>query len=112
MARTALALQVISELGTVPSYTAANVDGHFVAVPAILHVKNGGGGSINVTVQTYKSVEGRAIADDVIAVGAGAEKMIKLNSRDLLVRASGETDAGFAYVDFSGVTTVTVALVT
>lgn len=110
MARTALALQVISHAGTTPSYTAANVDGHFVTVPAILHVKNGGAGSINVTVQTAKTVEGRAVADDVIAVAAGAEKMIKLISADLLVRKDAP-DIGFAYIDFSGVTTVTVALV-
>lgn len=112
MARTLLATQAISEQGTVPAYTAANVDGHFVSVPGILHVKNGGGSSINVTVQTAQTVEGRAVADDVIAVAAGAEKMIKLSSSSLLVRPAGQTDAGYAYVDFSGVTTVTVALVT
>jgi len=109
MARTLLALQTISDQGTVPTYSAANVDGHF-CVLGILHVKNGGGGSINVTVQTYKTVEGRAIADDVIAVAAGAEKMINLKSYDLLIRTVAP-DTGYAYVDFSAVTSVTVALV-
>lgn len=110
MAYTALAVQEISEQGTVPAFTAANAGGHFVAVPALLYVKNAGVGSINVTVQSPKTVEGRGVADDVIAVANGAEKIIALRSRDLLVRPAAP-DAGYAYVDFSGVTSVTVALI-
>lgn len=110
MARTALAAQKVTEAGLNPAYTAANVDGHSVSAgQTILHVKNGGAGSINVTIQTGKTVAGRAIADDVVAVPAGGERLIALNDRDLLGREV-EPDRGLCYVDFSAVAAVTVAL--
>jgi hypothetical protein len=108
MARTALTVQSVTETGIIPSYAAANVDGHSVPPGAILHVKNGSGVSINVTIQTGATSAGRAIADDVVAVGAGAEKMILLQNRALLARQDAP-DRGKVYVDFSAVTTVTIA---
>jgi hypothetical protein len=107
VARTTLAVQRPSETGTVPTYSAANVDGHTIDPGCVLVVKNGSGGSINVTVQTGHTARGRAVADDVIAVGAGAEKWIALTDEKLLARPSAP-DAGKIYVDFSAVTTVTV----
>lgn len=109
MARTALATQLVSGAGIVPAYTAANVDGHAVEHGTILHVKNGGGAPINVTLITPGTVRGRAIADDVIAVANGGEKMISLSDR-ALEQTSG-ADEGTVYVDFSDVTSVTVAAV-
>lgn len=109
MARTALAEQNIVDTGLIPAYTAANVAGHSCSPGTFLHVKNGSGASINVTVQTGKEVEARAVADDVIAIAAGAEKMIALTDTDLLARPAAP-DRGKVYVDFSAVTTVTCAL--
>lgn len=110
MARTALAAQTIPEAGLTPAYTAANVDGHACSPGrTILHVKNGSGVSINVTVQTGALFHGRAVGDDVVAVPAGAERLIALNNRELLGRPT-PPDIGLCWVDFSAVTSVTVAL--
>lgn len=105
MARTTLAVQSPKITGLNPTFSAANADGHTVANRGrtVLHVRNGGGGSINVTVQT-RAVSGRAVADDVIAVPASGERIIgPLNER---IHGSA------VLVDFSGVTTVTVAALT
>lgn len=106
MARTPLATQTIVTAGIVPAYTNANVDGHSVANRGrtFLHVKNGSGASINVTLVTAATVGGRAVADDVVAVGAGAEKMIGPFDETVYNAASGVVN-----VDFSAVTTVTCA---
>lgn len=39
-------------------------------------VKNSSGGSINVTLDVVATVDGAAVTDPVVAVGAGVEKMI------------------------------------
>lgn len=106
MARTALVPQQIARTGVVPTYAAANVDGHSLANRGsqFLHVKNGSGSSINVTLVTPVTVGGRAVADDVVAVAAGAEKLIGPFDERTYNNADGKVD-----VNFSAVTTVTVA---
>lgn len=109
MARTDLTVQSIAQAGIVPSYEAANAEGE--AVPnngqMFLHVKNGSGAEITVTLQTPVTYDGLALADQTVAVAAGAEKMIgTFSSR--FNQASG-TDKGKVYVDFSAVTSVTLA---
>jgi hypothetical protein len=104
MARTALSVQSITRAGLNPSYTAANADGHSISndgKKTFLHVKNGGGGSVDVTVQTPGSVDGLAVADRVVAVPAGEERAIG----PFPTAYYGST----VNVDFSGVTSVTVA---
>lgn len=108
MARTALATQEIPDTGLVPAYTAANVDGHSVETGVILHVKNGGAGSINVTAVTGGTLGGKAVADTVVAVPAGGDVMVGDLRPDLYAQPSG-ADAGKVLVDFSAVASVTVA---
>jgi hypothetical protein len=71
-----------------------------------LVVINGSGGSINVTVRATTGstlVDGTAINDKVVAVAAGATRVIK--------EASTEQQAdGNVYVDYSSGTTVTAYL--
>lgn len=111
MARTALVSQPVVDEGIVPAYTAANVDGHTIdgGGDVILHVKNGSAASINVTIQTAATQDGLAVAEQVVAIAAGAEKFIGPFNPSTYDRASGATDAGKVYVDFSAVTTVTLA---
>lgn len=111
MARTALASQTADADGLTIAFTAANVDGHSVegGGDVILLVNNGSAGSINVTVQTPAQQDGLDIADQVVAVGAGAIGAIAGLASRTYDRASGATDAGKVYVDFSAVTSVTVA---
>lgn len=113
MARTTLAAQDVLSTGLAPVYSAANVDGHSIANSGkeILVVKNGGGTSINVTVQTAALVSGLAVADQVVSVPAGGERMIGRLSTSAFNRAASDTDPNTVYVDFSAITSVTVALI-
>lgn len=112
MARTALTQQSIVQAGLVPSYAAANADGHSIegSGAVFLHVKNGGGVTCNVTIETPGTVAGLAVTDQAVAVAAGAEKMIGPFDKRAFNRLAGTTDAGLVYVNFDQVASVTVAL--
>lgn len=103
-----LTTQQITTAGTIPTYTAATGGGGDEFAPGdrtFLHVKNGGGSSINVTVVTPGSAYGQAIADVVVAIAAGAEKMIGPFG------AAGFQGAdALVSVTYSAVTTVTAAV--
>lgn len=111
MARTALASQATVDEGITVAFTAANVDGHSIAGggDVLLLVNNASAGSINVTVQTPGTTDGLAIAEQVVAVAAGAIKAIGPFRSTTYDRPSGAADAGMVYVDFSAVASVTVA---
>lgn len=103
MARTALLVQRPDADGMIPSYAAANVAGHsFTAVNAFIHVKNGGGSGITITLPSPGTVEELAIADRTIAVAAGAEVMF-------VPSAAVKDASGSMNIDFSSVTSVTIA---
>lgn len=104
MARTAITPQAITVTGTAVTYEAANVAGNSVRMgPArAIHVKNGDGSGITVTMQTPGSVAGLAIAERTVTIPATSERFIRLD--DVLRR-----DDDFAYVDYSAITSVTVA---
>jgi hypothetical protein len=107
MARTALAVQEINRDGLDPAQTAANADGHSVVNDGkrtMVHVLNGGVGSINVTFKTPGAVDGNEVSDRVEAVGAGADKIF-----GPFPAADYNQSDGTLHVDFSGVTTVTCA---
>lgn len=107
MARTDLTPQLPSATGIVPTFAAAPALGSQFrnSGRSILHVKNGGGVSIDVTIPTPGTVDGLALADQIVAVAAGAEKLISVRNRETYKQADGYT-----YVDYSAVTSVTVAL--
>ncbi|MGE4164085.1 MAG: hypothetical protein AB7G23_20350 [Vicinamibacterales bacterium] len=70
-----------------------------------LHVINGDGSPINVTITTPDVVDGDlAVADRVIAVAAGAHRIIPIPRRY-------NNGSGIASVAYSAVTSVTVAAV-
>lgn len=108
MAVTDLATQSFTSSGAVPTYSAANVDGHTIinSGKTLLHVKNGSGGSINVTIATPGSADGLALADRVVAVAAGAEKIIGRLNPSVYNNANGKITA-----TFSAVSSVTVAAI-
>jgi hypothetical protein len=108
MARTVLPVQQVARTGLIPAYSAANADGHSIANDGRVfhHVKNGSGSSINVTMPTPVTVDDLAVADLVVAIAAGAEKMIGPFPPGIYNQADGTM-----HVDYSAVTTVTVAAV-
>jgi hypothetical protein len=101
-----MTVQQISRDGIVPSYDAGDaVNGHEFANngKTFLHVKNGGGSSINVTIPTPGSVDGLAVAERIVAVAAGAEKMM-----GPFPTATYNQAGGLVYVDLSDATSVTL----
>lgn len=112
MTHTALAVQTLTDDGVVPSYSAAPAGG--TELPGdgdtVLHVKNGSGVSINVTVQTGGTLEGEPVADKVVAVAAGAEKFIgPFRPAAYNQPVGAASHANKVIVDYSAVTTVTIA---
>lgn len=109
-----LTIQSLVETGSIaPSYAAAGAGGDEMPNDGktILHVKNGGVGSINVTIAAQVTSRdagpGYGLftrADLVVAVPNGGERMIG----PLPSRAFNNANARAA-ITYSGVTTVTVA---
>lgn len=114
MARDLLATQTATQAGLTATFSAANAAGHWIEPGSILEVVNGSGGSIDVTLITQETRAGLAVSDQVIAVGAGARKHIHVPKADqapFLVPIDGGADDGMIHVDFSAVTSVTVAAI-
>lgn len=108
----AITVQSVDPSGLTPSFSAVN-SADTLAVDSserhFLYVKNGGGGSINVTItaqQTSVNVSGvgdLAISDEVVAVGAGADAIIGPFTQ-AFINASGSVE-----IAYSGTTSVTAA---
>lgn len=111
MARTAITPQAGAGTGPTITFEAANVAGNSFA-PArgrALHVKNGSGSSITVTVPTPGTADGLAITDRTFTVAAGAHGVFAPGSAGV-AGLYAQTD-GSVNVDYSAVTTVTVAVI-
>lgn len=104
-----LTTQTVVPGGTTPTYQAAAAGGDTVAPgkDVFLHVKNGGGGSINVTVDSVTPCNYGSDHDLVVAVPAGSERMIGPLPPERYANAS----TGLVNVTYSGVTTVTIAAI-
>jgi hypothetical protein len=113
MARTEVTAQEVVLTGLEPALTAANADGDIVECGAtvFLWVDNASGGEVDVTIQTPLTVEGLAVAENVVAVPAGDVRLIGPIVRRAFGQPTGD-DKGKAYVDFESVTTVTRAYIT
>ena len=107
MARTELTHQVIVPTGLEQTYAAAHVDGNKFTNDGrmFLHVKNGAGAPITVTIQTPGTVGDLAIADQAVTVTNGEERMIGPFPPNIYNQADR-----MVYVDYSSVTTITVAV--
>lgn len=101
----ALATQPIGVTGLAPTYTAAGAGGDTFTPDenTFLHVKNGSGSSINVTVAVPGAAYGQARPDVVVAVAAGAAAFI------FLPKELDDPSDHRVHVTYSAVTTVTVA---
>lgn len=115
MATTLIALQTTSRQGLqLTTQAAASGDGNAFDnsnQDVLLFVNNGGGGSINVSVDTPESYDGIAIPAQVIAVPAGQARYIgPFPSR--YSQVDTDNNLGRAVkVTYSGVTSVTVACI-
>jgi hypothetical protein len=108
MARTALTKQQTLNTGLTPVFSAGDAanghsflnDGH-----QFLYVKNGGGSSINVTIQTVAKLAGLSLAALVIAVPNAQERMLGPFDPAVFNQADGSV-----YADLSAATSVTVGV--
>jgi hypothetical protein len=100
-----LAIQTIVNAGITPAYVPAAAGGDKV-IPgpgSYVHVKNGGGSSVTVTLVTPGTVDGTlAVGDRAVVVAAGAESKIAVGN---LYRDPAD---GLASITYSAVTTVSV----
>lgn len=111
-----LTVQDVAQTGLAESLAAAAGGGDAFADDGtqrtFLEVANGGGGSINVTVAfppTTQKLAGYGVltpADLVVAVGAGATKIIGPFPKGFI-----DPTTGLISISYSGVTTVTVRAV-
>lgn len=112
MARTLITPQRATSAGLEAVYEPANVDGNSyrMVTGRVLHVVNGSGADITVTIPTPASVDtlvdGLAVPSRTITVTAGEGRFIALGNSSVY-RQTG----GVAHVDYSAVTTVTVAVI-
>ena len=108
MARTALTVQDIVRAGLSPSYTAAIADGHSFANNGrvFAHIKNGDAAEKTITIQTPGTVDGLAVADRTVTIPASEERMI-----GPFAPAQYNQGNGTVYLDYSAVTSVTVAAI-
>ena len=112
MARTALSVQSSSKSGLSATYSAADATNGMLFTNdggIFLHVKNGGAGSINVTITSVPCSHGRT-EDQIVSIGAGADEFIGPFKKELFNQKSG-TDVGKVYVDFDIDTSVTLAAI-
>jgi hypothetical protein len=105
--RTAIAQQTITSAGLAPTYEAANVDGNSFSLVQgrIFHVKNGSAAAVTVTFPTPQTVDGLDVAERAVSVPAAGERFVSLGTAGAY-RQTG----GVAHVDYSAVTSVTVAV--
>jgi hypothetical protein len=102
-----LTTQAIALAGLNPTYAAAAGGGDKCEVGdrLFLHVKNGGGSPITVTLTATAVVRGQAVSNVTVSVPASGERMIGPLQSDLLQNA---TD-GLCAIGYSSATSVTVA---
>jgi hypothetical protein len=103
-----LAIQPVAATGTALSFAAATSGGDkcHVGDRSFLIVKNGSGASVTVTLATSETVDGFAVADNAVAVAAGAQTVIGPVERELYAATDG-----LCAITYSASASVTVASV-
>ncbi|MGW6739724.1 hypothetical protein ACWGDX_03075 [Streptomyces sp. NPDC055025] len=99
--------QAVTLAGINPTYAAAASGGDKVAPGerTFIHVKNGAGAPITVTLTATATVRGQSVANLTVSVPASGERMIGPLPGDLLASPSD----GLVAIGYSSATTVTVA---
>ena len=103
--------QVITQAGVTPSYAACTGGGDAAACgpDTFVHVKNGSGGSLTVTLAIpagVSSFANVAYTSTAVAIGAGTERMIG----PLLPQLYQDPVTGLCTITYSGVTSLTIGL--
>lgn len=112
MAYTETAVQYPTSAGAGLTYTAAAAAGNKFSNDGRtgLNVRNASGSSITVTITTPGTIDGLAIADKTFTVPATTGDRWWKGDPAVYNQPDGATDAGEVYVDYSAVTSVTIAV--
>lgn len=104
-----LATQTVALTGLAPAYATAAAGGDKVECGDrnFLHIKNGAGSPVTVTLTSTATVRGQAAANVTVSVPAAGERLIGPLQPDLLLNQSD----GLCAVGYSSATSVTVASV-
>jgi len=102
-----LTAETISRSGLEPTHNAADAGGDEFANTGdeFIHVTNGSGGAITVTIETGGTVDGLAIADRTVSVPAGEERLI-----GPFPKSTYDDGDGLVQLTYSAVTSLTVAV--
>lgn len=102
-----LATQSIVRAGLTATFSAAAGGGDQFTNTGyeFIEIVNGGGGSITLTIVTQNTSDGLAVTDRAVVVGAGARMQIGPFQPSIYNDANG-----FVQLTYSGVTSVTVAI--
>lgn len=104
--------KIVRGTGLLPALTAPTVDGDVIDADQVgLWVNNASGASINVTIQTPATQDGLDLAELVVPVAAGAQRIIGGFPSRSFARPTGQVDAGKVYVDYSAIASVTRAVI-
>ncbi len=90
--------------GIAPAFSAAGAHEFVPGSNTDLYVKNASGAAINVTIPTPATIDGVDVADIVVSVPAGGERLIRVPP-SVAVKPNGRAD-----VNFSAAASVTVAV--
>ena len=114
MAYNSISIQTVVKGGLEPTYTGATLsdgDRFRNTGKEFIHVLNGGGGAVAVTIPTPAQVSGLDIEDKIVSVPAGEDRMIGTFEPGLYNQAAGATDAGDCYVEYDQTSSVTIAVI-
>jgi hypothetical protein len=103
----ALSAQRVAISGTAPTYQSAAAGGDTAPVGGglKLHVSNGSGAAVTVTIVTPGTIDGLSIGDAALSVPAGGHGFIPLT------QVYRDPVTGRANITYSAVTTVNVAVI-
>lgn len=106
MPRTAVVAQQISRAALTPAFVTPDAAGSSFQNDGtpVLHVKTGGTGT-TVTIPIPNTVDGQTVASKSYVIGTTSERLIGPFPAAIYNQASGEV-----FVDYSSITTVTVAV--
>lgn len=109
MSASQLTVQVCSLAGLTPSYVAANVDGNFFpnSGKEFIHIKNAHTSPQTITINSQTNCNQGFDHDDAVVVTNAQERMIGPFPKDRFNDGSG-----YVQITYSGVTALTLAVVT
>ena len=102
-----LTVQTVTRAGIAPTNNAVSASDKFLNNGrTLVHVVNGGGTSLTVTIVTPAQVDGLAVADRTVTIAAGQSRFIGPFPKNVY-----NDNDGYTTLEFSATTSVTCAVI-